>query len=152
MANHRIRASSTTRIFGVGIKTVYMPAPRPTHLSTNQASTKVTAADLVHASTGLPLRIGWQMTPMAESFEVQLFKVRPSDLGLALAQVAIITAPFFNWTPTMAGLYVAWVRARINGEFTGWVKSDEPVIDGNGANRGWLIHAYLAPVSGGGIN
>lgn len=150
MANYKIIASGVTRIFGVGIKTLYLPAPRPVDF-VPQAEGTTTIASMIHMATGHMARFHWQMPVAADQFEVQVYKVRPSDLGQALVRSSIVTAPLFTWTPAKVGIYAIWVRAKVNGTFTGWVKSDEPVITGDGASPGWLINTYLAPISGGGI-
>lgn len=153
MANHRIRASAATRVVGVGIRTIYMAAPRPRGLTLAIDPARVQHPhDIIYAATGDTIRVMWEMTPPAQVYEVQVYRVSMGDGTLpSLIHAAEVTAPMLNWRPPRAGLYSIRVRARVDEQLTGWVTSNEPVISANGASRGWLIQVYLAPVSGGGI-
>lgn len=146
MANHKIIASGTTRVIGVGIKTAYIPAPKPSGLSALPGRRE--DADWIHAPSGSVIRLLWQMTPPADQYEVEVLRLRNSDGGVESRTASVtVTAPFVNWNALKAGLYLVRVRAAESA----WVNSKDPVIDGDGASRGWLLHVYLAPVSGGGV-
>lgn len=140
MADRRIVASGTTRVFGVGIKTTYTPAPR-LYLRNVTAPYRIAMVP-----TGGMVILNWG--DELKEFDVEVARLSYATLAREVTQRIATVGGDINWIPTKVGLYAFRVRERWPTAGP-WIDSLDSPADGA---RGWIVQSYLAPVSGGGID
>jgi hypothetical protein len=141
VANHKITASGTTRVEGVGNRTVYTrAAPAPRLLPVNTPL----AYNVISVATGSPFTFAWPDLDGAV-FDVEVRRLSSSSLAPVQTMTVQMPGHSLVWTPTKVALYSFRVRANPGP----WIDSMDHSADGA---RGWIVQTYLAPVSGGGIS